>query len=208
LSSSGRCCSAARRPRAPVPLGIWTWWRQRRVFGRVRPFKLAAAVALPFLLLAYGGAAFTAYAIWCEVVRDVDPGIGDSWQVPIGNAHYFCMIDVTDSGYLLKGGCSGAPIVDEITELAQAGDVIAGASGSTGPFVLDTRTGAVEAVATVDAALARLPSPAPLQSAADFYTARRFGAADAIAAVLLACPALVVTVLWYRWFIRARGRRP
>ena len=113
-----------------------------------------AAAALPFLLLGYGGAAFLAYATWCEAVRGVDPGIGDSWQVPVGNDHYFCMIDVPESGSLLKSGCSGGSIVNGITELAVAGDLIVGNSKSNGPFILDTRTGALQTFASVDAATA------------------------------------------------------
>ena len=40
-----------------------------------------------------------------------------------------------------------------------------------------------------------------------FYNDRRWGPADAIAAVLIAVPALVVAFIWYMWFIRARPAR-
>jgi hypothetical protein len=81
-------------------------------------------------------------------------------RVPIGNDYFFCMIDVPDDGYLLKGGCSGAPIVHGITELAAADDLVFGNSESSGPFALDTRTGALQTFANVDAALARI-TPRP-----------------------------------------------
>jgi hypothetical protein len=81
-------------------------------------------------------------------VRDIDPGIGDSWRVPIGNDWYFCMIDVPDNGYLLKGGCSGAPIVDGITELALVGDLVVGKGDASRPFVLDTRTGVLQTLSS------------------------------------------------------------
>jgi hypothetical protein len=68
-----------------VVLGLWSWWNQRRAVGRGGVLKPAAAAALPFLLLGYGGVAFTGYAIWCEAIRDVDPGLGDAWRVPVGN---------------------------------------------------------------------------------------------------------------------------
>jgi hypothetical protein len=122
-----------------VVLGLWSWWNQRRAFGRAGIFKAVAAAALPFLLLGCVGAAFAGYAIWCEAVRHVDPGIGDGWRVPVGNDLYFCMIDVPDDGYLLKGGCSGAPIVHGITELAAAGDLVVGLSESSRPFVRSMR---------------------------------------------------------------------
>jgi hypothetical protein len=63
-----------------VPLGLWSWWNQRRVFGRGGVFKALIAAALPFLLLGHAGAAFAGDAIWREAVRDVDPGIGDGCE--------------------------------------------------------------------------------------------------------------------------------
>jgi hypothetical protein len=187
-----------------VVLGLWGWWNPRRVFGRAGISKAVAAAALPVLLLGYGGAAFAGYAIWCETVRHVDPGIGDGWRVPVGNDLYFCMIDVPDDGYLLKGGCSGAPIVHGITELAAAGDLVVGISESNGPFVLDTRTGGLQTFVSVDAALARITPRPILQRAGDFYDSRRWGRADVIAAVLIAVPAIVAVIFWYLWFIRPR----
>jgi hypothetical protein len=100
------------------------------------------------------------------------------------------MIDVPEDGYLLKGGCTGAPLVYGISELAAAGDLVLGRSESSGPFVLDTRSGALQTFASVDAALAPMTPRPTLQSAAAFYNDRRWGPADAIAAVLIAVPAL------------------
>ena len=179
-----------------VVLGLWSWWHQRRTFGRGGIVTTVAAAAFPFLLLGYAGAAFAGYAIWCETVRDVDPGLGDGWRVPVGNDHYFCMIDVPDDGYLLKGGCSGAPVVHGITALAAAGDLVFGSSESNGPFVLDTRTGAVQTFASVDAAVAQMTTPPILQTAADFYADRRWGRADVIAAVLIGVPVAVAAIFW------------
>lgn len=84
-------------------------------------------------MFGYAGAAFTVYATWCEAIRGVDPGIGDGWQVPVGNDHYFCMIDVPEEGYLLKGGCSGAALVDGITLIGSSDDLVFGNSKSNGP---------------------------------------------------------------------------
>jgi hypothetical protein len=192
-----------------VVLGLWSLWNHRAVIGRREVLKAVAAAALPIFMFGYAGAAFVGYAIWCEILRGVDPGIGDSWQVPVGNDHYFCMIDVPAEGYLLKGGCSGAPIVDGITELGSSDDLVFGNSKSSGPFLLDTRTGALQTFASVETAVARITPRPNLRGAGDFYIRQRWGRADAIAVVLIGVPALAITVFWYLWFIRARpaGRR-
>ncbi len=184
-------------------LGVWSWRNQRTApesRGMLRPI---AAAALPFVLLVYCGATFIAYAIWCEEVRHVDAGIGDSWAVPVGDDHFFCMIDVPDDGYLLKGGCSGAPAVSGITELAEIGDRIVGNSRSRGPFVLDTRSGAVQTFATLEAALGQFSPRPSVQTAKSFYLRRRWGWADLAAGVLTGVPAAGIVIVWYRRFIRA-----
>ena len=163
-----------------------------------------AAAALPFLLLGYGGAAFAGYAICCEAV---DAGIGDGWRVPVGNDHYFCMIDVPEEGYLLKGGCSGAPIVRGINKLGAAGDLLVGNSESSGPFVLNTRTAELQTFVSVDAALAGIKPQPILRSAGEFYDDRRWGRADVVAAVLIGGPAIATAIVWYSCFIRRSPAR-
>lgn len=190
-----------------IALGFWSWWNERRTHGRGWIFKAVIAAALPFILLGYAGAAFVMYWIWCEGVRDVDAGIGDTWRVPIGHDYYFCMIDVPDHGYLLKGGCSGSPIVDGITEVGAAGDFVFGKSESPGPFTLDTRTGALRTVASLDDAIPSMTPRPILRTANDFYNDRRWGRADVLAAAVIAAPAFAVTIFWYVWFIRSRPAR-
>jgi hypothetical protein len=183
-------------------LALWSWRNQRRAFGYARILKVLAAAALPFLLLIYGAVAFAGYAIWCETFRHVDVGIGDVWQVPVGNDHYFCMIDVPDNGYLLKGGCSGRPIVDEIIELAAADDLVIGNSKSHGAFELDTRTGTLLTFTSMEAVLARTTPRPVLRKANDFYSHRRWGYADAIVAALIGGQGIAITIFWYLWFLR------
>src|SRR5258708_34461696 len=84
----------------------------------------------------------------------------------------FCMIDVPDDGYLMKGECSGSPPVAKITEIAEAGDAIVGVSREIGPFVFDLRSGEVTRFSTVAEAASKL-SPAPVLKSADAsYRAR------------------------------------
>jgi len=132
----------------------------------------------------------------------VDPGIGDSWQVPVGNDSFFCMIDTTDNSYLLKGGCTGVPPVFGITQLAALGDRIVGNSRSSGPFMFDTRSGKVQSPIDLDTALGQFSPRPTLQTPDEFYSKMRWGWPDLIALVLISIPALCILLLWYRWFIR------
>lgn len=188
-----------------VALGLRSLRNHRAVIGRRKVFKAVAAAALPILMFAYAGAAFAVYTIWCETIRGVDPGFGDAWQVPVGNDHYFCMIDVPAEGYLLKGGCSGAPIVRGITLIGSSDDLVFGNSKSSGPFVLDTRTGVLQTFARMDTAVAQITPRPTLQVASDFYARHRWGSADAIAVVLIGVPALAIATFWYLRFIRVRA---
>src|SRR5262245_44998015 len=52
--------------------------------GRVRPRWLLTAIVVPFISLGYTAAGFVVYAVYCETVRDVDLGLGDSLRVPLG----------------------------------------------------------------------------------------------------------------------------
>lgn len=187
-----------------VGLGLWTWSNHRRARTNARIAKALAAAALPYVLLAYGGVAFLTYAAWCEAVRHVDAGIGDSWMVPIGNDHSFCMVDVPTHGYLLKGGCSGSPTVSGITDLTAVGDDLVGRSESSGAFIFDARSGSLRTFPTVEAAAGQFGSPPRLQSANTFYIQRRWGWPDLAALAILAVPVAVCLVAWYRWFIQAR----
>jgi hypothetical protein len=66
-------------------IAIWSVRSHKRVGAPVSLLRTGAAAILPFVLLAYGGVAFVGYAAWCELGRQVDPGIGDGWMVPVGN---------------------------------------------------------------------------------------------------------------------------
>ncbi len=188
---------------AAVVLGVWSWraeHRSRPNRGLVRPI---AAALLPFILLLYGGVTFIAYGIWCEKVRHVDAGIGDSWMVPVGNDHFLCMIDIPEHGYLLKGGCSGSPAISDIVELAEVEDRIVGRSSSKGLFVFNTRSGELHPFLESEAVQKEI-SPLPtLQSANAFYMRRRWGWLDLLAVSIIGSLGAAIMFLWYRLFIRA-----
>jgi hypothetical protein len=42
---------------------------------------------------------FGVYAAWCDS-RGVDPGIGDSWFVPLGSGYRLAFVDIADQAFL------------------------------------------------------------------------------------------------------------
>ena len=154
------------------------------------------------MLIGVGLAWFMGYAIIAGLLG-MDPGLGDSWSVPLTNGYFFCMIDVPDKGYLMKGGCSGAPPVHDITHLAQCGTFIAG-SNEAGPFLFDTASDAL--IESVDkAAVAKqCGSSVQFQSADEFYRSRRSGWLDLAALAALLGLVISTSVFWHKHFIRGR----
>ncbi|KAA3610963.1 MAG: hypothetical protein DWQ05_20965 [Calditrichaeota bacterium] len=55
---------------------------------------------IPILTVLYFGIAVILYSIWCEVIRKVDPGFGDYWQVQIQNGYSLGMIDLPSNAFI------------------------------------------------------------------------------------------------------------
>jgi hypothetical protein len=188
----------------PVAVGLAYWsWRNGRRANSASKARAFAAGLLPFILIALGLIWFFAYAAYSWSVRKVDPGLGDTWAVPLRNGYFFCMIDVTEHGYLMKGGCSGAPPVHSITALAEVGDAIVGSSAQSGAFVFDTRTDGLKRYPDVAAALDQFAPPPKLQPPDEFYRSRRFGWQDVAALVLLLASVAMVSWVWFKRLVRA-----
>jgi len=183
-------------------LALWSWLNGRRA-GLPSKQRAVAAGCLLFVLIPVGLLWFFSYALYSGAVRKVDPGLGDLWAVPLPHGYFFCMIDVTTSGYLMKDGCSGSPPLRDIGELAQVGDAIVGVSGITGAFVFDTASSKVTLYESPAVALAQF-SPAPsLQPADDFYRRHRFAWQDVAAALILFSLVLGISWIWFRRFVCA-----
>jgi hypothetical protein len=147
--------------------------------------------------------AFMTYAIWCGMVRGVDPGLGDWYGVPIGHGFSLGFIDGLDHGYISpRGTTSGVALIADITEIGTDGDYVYGVADPSDGFLLNTRTGAIHR--NVRAALPQTLRDAgvvpvgPLMSVERFYRERRWGWQDPLAVAVLGTPALLVAV----WTLR------
>jgi hypothetical protein len=191
----------------PIAVGLAYWsWRNGCRANSASKGRAFAAGLLPFILIPLGLAWFFAYAAYSWSVRKVDPGLGDSWAVPLRNGYFFCMIDVTDHGYLMKDGCSGAPPVHGITQLAEVGDVIVG--HAQGAFVFDTKTDSLKSYPDLSAAIAQFTPPPKLESPDGFYRSRRFGWQDLAALIVLLVSVAALSWLWFQRFVRAPSAVP
>ena len=180
------------------------WWVLRRE-GRVISFRRAMTFGIfPFILLVYGFFALIGYAFHCELVRKVDPGIGDGWQVPLGNDYYLCMIDTPEHGYLMRHECSGSPISDGISKINVFDHVVAGKAKID--FTLDLTDGHL---AEFDAASEKFQIyENELVSVNQFYIERRWSYIDVIALLIIGIPALFFIKWWYDRIIVIPGASP
>lgn len=155
------------------------------------------------LAACYAFGAFMAYAVWCGVVRGVDPGLGDWWGVPVGNGFSLSFIDVLDHAYISpRGSTDGKPLIANITEIGASGEYVFGLIDQSDGFLLNTRSGAVHRTgrATLPAALRDVgvsPS-APLMSVAEFYRERRWGWQDPVALAVMGVPAFFIGAMTLR----------
>lgn len=193
-------------------LAKWSRRSGRNKNRYLRPVSSAAIAVLAIVLMVYGTAAFIGYTFWCEQVRHVDSGFGDSWAAPVGNDYYFCMVDTTDAGELDHGSCfmdfSGhydhQMVMSDITDLAQDGEKIIGKQKS-GAFILDTGSGLLHKYSDIGAAMQDFsPSPS-FHDANSFYFRNRWGLLDLEAAALICLPALGIILVWYQV---VRRRKP
>lgn len=157
-----------------------------------RRWLLSATV--PFVLLAYGVVAFSVYAIWCESVRKVDPGLGDYWRAPLAGGYSLVMIDVPEQAFIEARSKPDANL--PVSSLFVTGRFIA-AEDRDGTFLIDTATGAVRRCASrmdLDRELGkRGVGPARLEPPSTVYAAHRWTGADAAAGlVILLVPVAVL----------------
>lgn len=163
--------------------------------GRARAKRVLrwASIAAP-LAVCYVGLGFLAYAFWCSEVRGVDPGIGEWSNVPLGEGFNLSFIDVSDEAFIPERHMTeGVALADGITQVGQSGPYVYGLVGADSAFMLDTRSGALrrtsrQGLATMLGEVG--VAPVAVTPVSDFYTARRWGWSDLIAAAGLVLPVL------------------
>jgi len=185
---------------APIAagIGIWSWINQKRAGQRPRLVRAGQAAALPLVLLSFATLAFVVHAGW-SLARGVDPGIGDTWMVPLQNHYSFVMIDTTGEGHLSKASGTN---VRGVRRIAQVADSIIGESDSEGAFVLDTSTDKLTRYPDLTAAAARFATPPQLQGPGEFYAQQVSHFPDMAIALLALGGAVLICRFWYRRFIR------
>jgi hypothetical protein len=171
--------------------------------GRVRRRWLLTAAMVPFVSLGFAAAGFLVYATYCEVVRDVDLGIGDSWRVPLGNGYRLVMIDTPDQAFIKSP--DGRELHFGLKRIGSAGDLIAG-EDEHGLFLIDGQRRTDEAIASESGLRKVLPpgSGEPqLVAPANFYDVHRWGWPDVVAAVLIVAPPFLMFCALAWRFVRS-----
>lgn len=175
---------------AVVLAGIVYFVERRR--GRVRKRWLLGFAILPFLATAYLWSAFAVYGVWCETVRDVDLGIGDSWRVPLTDGYRLTMIDTPDQAFVSDP--RGHQSHFGLKRIGTTDRYVAG-EDERGFFLIDSQR-RMDSPAESEAELRTQLSAAGAEGLAlltpgEFYDRHRWGAADAVAAALMVGPPLV-----------------
>ncbi|HEX3107720.1 MAG TPA: hypothetical protein VHU41_01415 [Thermoanaerobaculia bacterium] len=120
-------------------------------------------------------------------MRNVDPGLGDEWRVPLTGGYSLVMVDTFDQPFILPPSERSSNL--SVSSISVAGRYIV-AEDRAGPFIIDTANGALQRFASrtdLDRELKRRgPAPARLQSPRDFYFQHRWTRVDAAAGFALA----------------------
>ena len=172
-------------------LGVVAYVVRRRSGRRAWPWVLAFAAA-PFAFLVYLFVAYGVYAVWCDAYRGVDPGIGDSWRVPLQNGYAFEAIDTYDQSFIESPGRHTKHL--GLVRIGQSGDLIFG-SEPAGFFLINTRTGSDSLFSSEtefrQALRASGATSIAVEEPSAFYSSHRWTAEDAVAfAIILAFPVL------------------
>jgi hypothetical protein len=195
-----------------VPSVLLLLWLAGRTGGKARRTRVMVwlAIAAPATVVA-AVSAFSAYWASC-VRRGVDPGIGDSWQVPIAAGYSLRFIDTMEQAFVSPPETrAGAEQVPDVTEVGSNGPYVYG-SVRGGAFLVDVGTGAVQRFGDREALLARLSEQglreAPMEPVKDYYFARRWTRADLVIPMAVGVPGLLVLLSTFVWAWRSPSGTP
>jgi hypothetical protein len=203
LSMVGALC-------ASIGLGFATWRFLRRSAKGPRRRAIVATVALPPLAVVSAFAGFVGYGIWCETVRGVDAGLGDSWRVPLGSGYSLQMIDTPEQAHVETP--TGYDVGLEVRRLGFDDRFIYLETPTGRYLLLDKETGHSTSGLTRQTLDAKLKEsgafPATLRSSEDVYLDLRWGIQDVLAGLfILALPTLLtLMVLLYVIKVRRSGQ--
>jgi hypothetical protein len=175
---------------------------------------IIVAALLPFCVWGFLGFAVFGYSAWCIAIRDVDPGFGDGWWVPLAHGYYLQMIDTDEHPFITGPDDPNVEIFSDLSGVQLDKQLVLGSStkdANSRFFLINTVTRdtrqfpnheALEAAAhDLGVAQVRLESPQ------GFYRRRRFTLADlAAVALIVIVPAWVGLTLSFRlWRLRQTG---
>jgi hypothetical protein len=162
------------------------------------------AAAIPFVSLAYAATGFVAYSVYCEVVRDVDLGLGDSARVPLGHGYRLVIIDTSAQPFILAP--DNREIHSGLKRVGATEDFIAG-EDERGFFVITSQQRAEQTLSSESDLKTALPSGIAdrlqLLPPDDFYQRHRWGWPDIVAALLIVVPPLAAVSLLALRFARS-----
>jgi hypothetical protein len=150
--------------------------------------------------VAYIWSIFIVYAMYCEGVRGVDPGIGDSWRVQLQNGYELVMIDTQEQAFIVTP--SGGQAHHDLTRIGATDRFIVAEDGGHF-FLTDVRSRTETSLRTEaelkDALRRAGESAVELLPPGDFYNKHRWGPADAVATTAaFVPPGLVFLVFVWR----------
>lgn len=181
-----------------IPFAMLLFYVARYTGGKDRSKRVLKWILISAPLGAmYALGAFILYALWCHEYRGVDPGICDTWYVPLDEELELSFIDVPDKGSIHERGKGvGVSLLSDITHIGQVTNYIYGYIGENDAFILNKTNKVIAYVQKVrlSAALAEKGITEPIQPIGvyRFYVVQRWGWEDIIAAVIIGFLALVI----------------
>lgn len=164
--------------------------------------RIVIAAVLPFAVIVYFGCAFIVYGSWCFLVRNVDPGIGDGWVVPVGNDYTMEMIDIPENAFIHK---NKETHIGNIRLIGKIEPYVFGRS-TDGYFILNVSSGKLYQSESEHNFKEELKERGVcetniLETPESFYYKNRWGIPDLIAGLIIfSIPAMGLYFVWRNYW--------